>query len=72
MVVLEEEHAVSRQSLSKAHNKITSREPTFATPAKRFGTDYGFDKSPKKVGVTIRLTVLALNGVLRASSVRPG
>jgi len=41
---------VSRQSLSKAHEKITelSWEPTFATPAKRFGTDYSFDKSPKK------------------------
>jgi propane monooxygenase large subunit len=41
---------VSRQSLSKAHEKITelSWEPTFATPAKKFGTDYKFDKSPKK------------------------
>ncbi|MDT4933940.1 MAG: propane 2-monooxygenase large subunit, partial [Pseudonocardiales bacterium] len=41
---------MSRQSLSKAHEKITelSWEPTFATPAKKFGTDYKFDKSPKK------------------------
>ncbi|WP_433455302.1 methane monooxygenase [Streptomyces sp. CA-142005] len=41
---------MSRQSLSKAHKKITelSWEPTFATPAKRFGTDYKFDKAPKK------------------------
>ncbi|PYE15155.1 propane monooxygenase large subunit [Williamsia limnetica] len=41
---------MSRQSLSKAHKKITelSWEPTFATPATRFGTDYTFDKAPKK------------------------
>jgi propane monooxygenase large subunit len=41
---------LSRQSLSKAHKKITelSWEPTFATPATRFGTDYTFDKAPKK------------------------
>jgi propane monooxygenase large subunit len=41
---------LSRQSLSKAHKKITelSWEPTFATPATRFGTDYSFDKAPKK------------------------
>ncbi|MEV6334143.1 hypothetical protein AB0M12_05445 [Nocardia vinacea] len=41
---------MSRQSLSKAHQKITelSWEPTFATPATRFGTDYTFDKAPKK------------------------
>ncbi|MCA1219597.1 methane monooxygenase [Streptomyces sp. 8L] len=41
---------MSRQSLSKAHKKITelSWEPTFATPANRFATDYRFDKAPKK------------------------
>ena len=41
---------MSRQSLTKAHKKITelSWEPTFATPATRFGTDYKFDKAPKK------------------------
>ena len=41
---------MSRQSLSKAHAKITelSWEPTYATPATRFGTDYKFDKAPKK------------------------
>src|SRR4051794_36264094 len=34
----------------KAHAKITelSWEPTFATPATRFGTDYTFEKAPKK------------------------
>src|SRR5882757_11521990 len=44
------EETLSRQSLSKAHKKITelSWEPTFATPATRFGTDYSFDKAPKK------------------------
>ena len=41
---------LSRQSLTKAHAKITelSWEPTFATPATRFGTDYTFEKAPKK------------------------
>jgi len=41
---------LSRQSLSKAHKKITELtwEPTFATPATRFGTDYTFEKAPKK------------------------
>jgi Methane/Phenol/Alkene Hydroxylase len=41
---------MSRQSLTKAHAKITERswEPTFATPATRFGTDYTFEKAPKK------------------------
>jgi propane 2-monooxygenase large subunit len=41
---------LSRQSLTKAHAKITelSWEPTFATPADRFGTDYTFEKAPKK------------------------
>ncbi|WLP89827.1 aromatic/alkene/methane monooxygenase hydroxylase/oxygenase subunit alpha [Gordonia sp. NB41Y] len=41
---------MSRQSLTKAHAKITelSWEPTFATPATRFGTDYTFEKAPKK------------------------
>lgn len=36
--------------MTKAHAKITelSWEPTFATPATRFGTDYKFDKAPKK------------------------
>jgi len=36
--------------LTKAHAKITelSWEPTFATPATRFGTDYTFEKAPKK------------------------
>ncbi len=41
---------MSRQSLTKAHAKITELtwEPTFATPATRFGTDYTFEKAPKK------------------------
>src|SRR6476646_9014459 len=41
---------LSRQSLTKAHAKITelSWEPTFATPADRFGTDYTFEKAPEK------------------------
>ena len=41
---------MSRQSLTKAHAKITelSWEPTFATPATRFGTDYTFERAPKK------------------------
>lgn len=41
---------MARESLTKAHNKITelSWEPTFATPATKFGTDYKFDKAPKK------------------------
>ncbi len=41
---------MSRQSLTKAHAKITelSWDPTFATPATRFGTDYTFEKAPKK------------------------
>jgi propane monooxygenase large subunit len=45
-----EEAHLSRQSLTKAHAKITelSWEPTFATPATRFGTDYTFEKAPKK------------------------
>ena len=45
-----QEAQLSRQSLTKAHAKITelSWEPTFATPADRFGTDYTFEKAPKK------------------------
>ncbi len=41
---------MSRQSLTKAHQKIQelSWEPTFATPAKKYATDYTFEKSPKK------------------------
>ena len=41
---------MSRQSLTKAHAKISELtwEPTFATPATRFGTDYTFEKAPKK------------------------
>lgn len=41
---------LSRQSLTKAHAKISELtwEPTFATPATRFGTDYTFEKAPKK------------------------
>src|SRR3981189_3622775 len=41
---------LSRQSLTKAHAKISELawEPTFATPAPRFGTDYTFEKAPKK------------------------
>ncbi|MEY2517963.1 MAG: propane 2-monooxygenase large subunit, partial [bacterium] len=35
---------MSRQSLTKAHAKISELtwEPTFATPANRFATDYRF------------------------------
>jgi propane monooxygenase large subunit len=41
---------VARKSVTKAHNKIQelSWEPTFATPVKRFPTDYTFEKAPKK------------------------
>jgi propane monooxygenase large subunit len=41
---------MSRQSLTKAHQKIQelSWEPTFATPAKKYATDYTFEKAPKK------------------------
>jgi propane monooxygenase large subunit len=42
--------SVARKSVTKAHNKIQelSWEPTFGTPAKRFPTDYTFEKAPKK------------------------
>ena len=45
-----QEATLSRQSLTKAHAKISELtwEPTFATPATRFGTDYTFEKAPKK------------------------
>ncbi|SNR34807.1 propane monooxygenase large subunit [Haloechinothrix alba] len=41
---------MSRQSLREAHQKIQelSWEPTFATPAKKYGTDYKFSKAGKK------------------------
>jgi propane monooxygenase large subunit len=41
---------MSRQSLAKAHQKIQelSWEPTFATPAQKYGTDYTFEKAPLK------------------------
>src|SRR4030081_2214142 len=41
---------VSRQSLTKAHEKIKelSWEPTFVSPVQKYGTDYVFDKAPKK------------------------
>jgi propane monooxygenase large subunit len=41
---------MSRQSLTKAHQKIQelSWEPTFATPAEKYATDYTFEKAPKK------------------------
>ena len=41
---------MSRQSLTKAQAKMTELwwEPTFATPATRFGTDYRFGEAPKK------------------------
>jgi propane monooxygenase large subunit len=41
---------VSRQSLTRAHEKIKelSWEPTFATPAKKYATDYTFEHAPKK------------------------
>jgi Methane/Phenol/Alkene Hydroxylase len=41
---------MSRQSLTKAHAKMTELwwEPTFATAAARFGTDYTFEKAPNK------------------------
>ncbi len=41
---------MSRQSLTKAHQKIQelSWEPTFATPAEKYKTDYTFEKAPKK------------------------
>ena len=41
---------MARRSVTKAHNKIQelSWEPTFATPVKRFPTDYTFEKAPKK------------------------
>src|ERR1700688_2805546 len=41
---------MSRQSLTRAHEKIKelSWEPTFATPAKKYATDYTFQKAQKK------------------------
>ncbi len=41
---------MSRQSLTKAHEKIKelSWEPTFATPAQKYTTDYTFEHAPKK------------------------
>jgi propane 2-monooxygenase large subunit len=41
---------VSRQSLTRAHEKIKelSWEPTFATPAKKYATDYSFEHARKK------------------------
>ena len=41
---------MSRQSLTRAHEKIKelSWEPTFATPAKKYATDYTFEHAPKK------------------------
>src|SRR6202049_5409644 len=41
---------MARSSLTKAYQKIQelSWEPTFATPVKKYPTDYKFTKSPKK------------------------
>ncbi|HZD67316.1 MAG TPA: hypothetical protein VE152_14560 [Acidimicrobiales bacterium] len=41
---------MSRQSLTRAHEKIKelSWEPTFATPAQKYATDYTFEHAPKK------------------------
>jgi propane monooxygenase large subunit len=41
---------LSRQSLSRAHEKIKELnwEPTFATPAMKYVTDYTFEHAPKK------------------------
>jgi propane monooxygenase large subunit len=41
---------VSRQSITKAHNKIQelSWEPTYVTPVEKYATDYTFEKAPKK------------------------
>src|SRR5947209_4770792 len=41
---------VSRQSLTKAHQKIQelSWDPTFVSPVQKYGTDYTFEKAPKK------------------------
>src|SRR5437660_5224218 len=41
---------MARSSLTKAYNKIQelSWEPTFATPVKKYSTDYTFTKAPKK------------------------
>src|SRR5947209_5355737 len=41
---------VSRQSQTRAHEKIKelSWEPTFATPAQKYATDYTFEHAPKK------------------------
>ena len=41
---------MSRTSITKAHNKIRelSWEPEYVTPVEKFGTDYTFEKAPKK------------------------
>src|SRR5215472_2542859 len=41
---------MARSSITKAYNKIQelSWEPTFATPVKKYPTDYTFTKAPKK------------------------
>src|SRR3989440_5476169 len=41
---------MSRQSQTRAHEKIKelSWEPTFATPAQKYATDYTFEHAPKK------------------------
>src|SRR5207302_413542 len=40
----------SRASITKAHNKIQelSWEPTYVSPVEKYGTDYTFEKAPKK------------------------
>ena len=42
---------MSRASITKAHQKIQelSWEPTFATPAKKYATDYTLRKPPRKI-----------------------
>ena len=41
---------MARASLTKAYQKIQelSWEPTFATPVKKYPTDYKFNKAPQK------------------------
>ena len=41
---------VSRQSLTRAHEKIKelSWDPTYVTPNQKYATDYTFEKAPKK------------------------
>src|SRR6266508_3633792 len=71
---LEEVHAVSGQSLSKAHSRIfkLSRARTCATPARQLSGDDEFGESPREeAGIAISAPS-ALDGVLLLGSVASG